>query len=440
MKPNANLVHMPGLCVAAVRTVARRQMPARAAAPKAAQSFAMNAGPVPVDSIVALLCALVAVPSRAGDDPPGPVQACIETWFVARGLAHRRLRGPNDEPLGLYAEVQGRAGPGRWTVLDATLDTAGFGNPAHWTHPPTQPQVDAGWLHGRGSADSKAGAAIFAHLLHEFAQAPKAFAGRIGVLFDLDEHSGRFGGARAFFDQPFDGGAPPRPDGVLIGYPGIDRIVTGGRGFLRARIRVHGVAAHSGASRQRGINAIERAAGLAQALAALPLPPADGRFALPAQLTIVGIQAGDTGFSQVPDLCELRLDIRLTPAFADADARALVSQALRAHDAACPQAPPGTVEWLSGWPAYQVPDAHPLVAALREASGQEFGQPLPTAVVGPSNIGNYLAGLGVPALCGFGVREKHIHATDECVELASIAPVYRTYRGALQRLQAGPAR
>jgi succinyl-diaminopimelate desuccinylase len=55
-------------------------------------------------------------------------------------------------------------------------------------------------------------------------------------------------------------------------------------------------------------------------------------------------------------------------------------------------------------------------------------------VVGPSNIGNYLAGLGVPALCGFGVRGEGVHASDERVDLASIAPVWRIYRGALQRL------
>ena len=55
-------------------------------------------------------------------------------------------------------------------------------------------------------------------------------------------------------------------------------------------------------------------------------------------------------------------------------------------------------------------------------------------MVGPSNLGDDLAGRGVPALCGFGVRGEGIHATDERVDLASIAPVWRIYRGALRRL------
>jgi acetylornithine deacetylase/succinyl-diaminopimelate desuccinylase-like protein len=137
----------------------------------------------------------------------------------------------------------------------------------------------------------------------------------------------------------------------------------------------------------------------------------------------------------VPDRCELRLDLRLTPAFSDSVARTLVSQAVEAADATRGAAAPSRIEWLPGWPPYRVDDGHALVAALRDASRAELGQALPTAVAGPSNIGNYLAALGVPALCGFGVRDEGIHAADERVALDSIAPVYRIYRAALQSLQ-----
>jgi succinyl-diaminopimelate desuccinylase len=392
----------------------------------------------PVASITALLTDLVRTPSRAAEDDLAPVARCITGWFEARALPCHRLQGPQGEPLGLYAEVRGLRRGGPWVVLDATLDTADFGDPARWTHPPTSASVDGGWLHGRGSADSKAGVALFAHLLAEWASADRnGMAGRLGVLFDLDEHSGGFGGARAFFGQALGGEPPPRPDIVVIGYPGDDQIVTGGRGFLRARLQVAGVAAHSGATGERGLNAIDRTVALAQALNALPLPGPDALLGLPPQLTITGIDGGGPGFSQVPDRCELRLDLRLTAAFDDAAARALLTAAVNAADALHPQAAATRIEWIAGWPPYRVPDAHPMVAALQAASRDELGQALPTQVVGPSNIGNYLAGLGVPALCGFGVRGAGIHATDERVALDSIAPVYRIFRGALQRLLTG---
>ena len=53
------------------------------------------------------------------------------------------------------------------------------------------------------------------------------------LLFDVDEHTGRFGGARAYFEGA---DAPDSVDGVMIGYPGPDHVVTGGRGVLRARL------------------------------------------------------------------------------------------------------------------------------------------------------------------------------------------------------------
>ncbi len=80
-----------------------------------------------------------------------------------------------------------------------------------------------------------------------------------------------------------------------------------------------------------------------------------------------------------------------------------------------------------------------MVAALREAGRAELGIDLPTRVAGPSNIGNYLHGLGVPALCGFGLRGENIHAAGERIALDSIGPVYRIYRAALKRCGAAEA-
>jgi acetylornithine deacetylase/succinyl-diaminopimelate desuccinylase-like protein len=136
----------------------------------------------------------------------------------------------------------------------------------------------------------------------------------------------------------------------------------------------------------------------------------------------------------VPDLCELKLDIRLTPAFTDPAAREAVGRAVNEADALCTEAPCTKIAWMDGWPAYRVPASHPLVAAMREACRTQLGSDVPVGIVGPSNIGNYLASLGVPALCGFGVRDVGIHASNERIELASIEPVYRVYRDALRRL------
>jgi acetylornithine deacetylase/succinyl-diaminopimelate desuccinylase-like protein len=71
---------------------------------------------------------------------------------------------------------------------------------------------------------------------------------------------------------------------------------------------------------------------------------------------------------------------------------------------------------------------------MRAACRAQLGADLPVGVIGPSNIGNYLSSLGVPALCGFGVRDEGIHAANERIELATIEPAYQVYRDALRRL------
>src|SRR6266700_2361384 len=180
--------------------------------------------------------------------------ACRRGW-PAHGLAPRRLAGPGGETAALVCEVTGDR-PGPRYVLDACLDTAPFGDEAAWTYPPVSGEIDEGWLHGRGSSDSKTGASIFAHIA---ARLPRTrLAGSLVLLFDIDEHTGRFGGARAYFEGP---GSPGSVDGVMIGYPGLGHVVTGGRGVLRARLAVHGVASHSG-GRAVTQNAITKAAGL----------------------------------------------------------------------------------------------------------------------------------------------------------------------------------
>jgi succinyl-diaminopimelate desuccinylase len=181
----------------------------------------------------------------------------MSAWLGEHGLACRRVAGPGGAPVALMCEVPGGR-PGPRFVLDACLDTAPFGDETAWTYPPASGQIAGGWLHGRGSADSKAGAAIFAHIAAQLRDTPGGFGGSVVLLFDVDEHTGGFGSAKAYFEH-----AGP-VDGVMIGYPGLNHVVTGGQGVVRARVRVHGIAGHSGSTRA-GAGAIAKAAHLIRA-------------------------------------------------------------------------------------------------------------------------------------------------------------------------------
>lgn len=309
------------------------------------------------------------------------------------------------------------------------MDTAPFGDEAAWTFPPTSGQIAGGWLHGRGSFDSKAGAAIFAHVASRLHATADGFDGSVVLLFDVDEHTGGFGGAKAYFED-----AGP-VDGVMIGYPGLDHLVTGGRGVLRARVHVHGVAGHSGSTRT-GAGAITKAAHLIRNLDEAPLPgPPGPQFPLPAKLTVTAISSG-RGYSMVPDLCTVNVDIRLTPALYDPAAVTLLRTVVAVTDAAWPDTPPTDVEVTTRWPPYALPDGSPLRDALLKGATLAGLAPL-AKVAGPSNIGNYLAGLGIPATAGFGVDYEGLHGTDERVRLDSIPAVQAAYHQALLTLLHG---
>jgi succinyl-diaminopimelate desuccinylase len=379
-------------------------------------------------SVVELTRALVRLPSRGGIDPYGPALECMAAWLSEHGLACRRLAGADNAAVALVCGVDGGR-PGPRYVLDACLDTAPFGDEAAWAYPPSSGKIVGGWLHGRGSADSKAGAAIFAHIAARLRDTAGRLSGNVALLFDVDEHTGGFGGAKAYFDGP---GASSQVDGVMIGYPGLQHVVTGGRGVLRARVHVHGVAGHSGSSRT-GASAIAKAAQLIKGLHELPLPgPAGPQFPLPAKLTVTAVSGGD-GYSMVPDLCTFNVDIRLTPALDDPAALAALRTAAADTDAAWLGTPPTRVEVTTQWPPYALPDGSPLASALLKAAAQ-VGLTPTTKIAGPANIGNYLAGLDIPATAGFGVDYQGLHGTNERIRIDSIPAVQATYHKALLTL------
>jgi succinyl-diaminopimelate desuccinylase len=374
------------------------------------------------ESVVALARDLVRIPSRAGADHCDLVLEAMSGWLARHGLRPRRLADASGQTTALVCEVTGQE-PGRRYVLDACLDTAPFGDETAWTYPPLSGRIDSGWLHGRGSSDSKTGASIFAHIAARLARA--SLAGSLTLLFDLDEHTGGFGGARAYFEGP---GAPDHIDGVMIGYPGLAHLVTGGRGVLRAQVKVRGIASHSG-GRQETPNAISKAAQLISALTSAALPAAAGPdFPLPARLTVTEITGG-MGYTAVPDLCTLGIDMRLTPAFDHQAALALLHAQAAGVDAAWPGTPATAVEATTHWPAYRLPDDSPLKTTLI-AAARAAGLPLEAKIAGPSNIGNYLAGLGIPATAGFGVDYQGLHGTDERVRIDTIPAVQAAYHQA----------
>jgi succinyl-diaminopimelate desuccinylase len=91
------------------------------------------------------------------------------------------------------------------------------------------------------------------------------------------------------------------------------------------------------------------------------------------------------------------------------------------------------VEITTRWPAYRLDDDSPLKTALLDAAGRA-GLTTTAKIAGPSNIGNYLAGLGIPATAGFGVDYTGLHGTDERIRIGSIPLAQAVYHQACRTL------
>jgi acetylornithine deacetylase/succinyl-diaminopimelate desuccinylase-like protein len=179
-------------------------------------------------SITDLLARLVRIPSRAGVDPCDKIFAFVADWLRDHDVPCRALLGREGRLVAITGQIGDAAERGVY-VLNATVDTVGFGDLAAWTRDPTGSEIADGWLYGRGSADSKAGMAIFCQLLAVFRS--RSFVPALGFVFDADEHTGHFSGIRSYLEQ-LDG----RIAGMLIGYPGMTgsasaRVASGARSY-----------------------------------------------------------------------------------------------------------------------------------------------------------------------------------------------------------------
>lgn len=381
-----------------------------------------------LDEIVRFTQKLVRIPSQTSLDSLDPIFHVISEWLVTNHLSWEFVRDDSGHSVAILVTVDsGKAGP--TIVLNACADTAPIGRADAWSVPPLSGVVEDGKLYGRGAADSKVAVSIFCHLVRDLYRSGSLDRGRWQVLLDGDEHSGNFGGVKAFIARQ-----PTPMSFVAIGYPGNDAIVIGARGFYRVKVCTFGKEAHSGSSDQTNPqNAIIKMMRLIDHLSTRPLPvELDNDFSFGPRVNVTEIEGG-SGFSQIPGQCEVKVDFRLTPEFNEDHARQLILESLSWIDAEFPTERPSSYEETATWPWYKLDREEVHVQTLRDCAEKNFRKSVELRVCGPSNIGNFLATHGIPATCGFGVTYENLHAANECLEINSILPVYKTYRCAVRK-------
>jgi len=360
---------------------------------------------------------LVRIPSQ---NPPGDCYpACAErirAELTRLGFPSQLVEAPGfgDRPrvnlLAFHGEGE------RTLYFHGHYDVVPAQRPAQFA-----PRLAAGWLHGRGTADMKAGLACMLYAASLLKESAMPLTGRLGLCFVADEETGGRGGSR-YLDEI--GLLGRDAIGMLTPEPTSGVVWNANRGALTLRVTVRGKPAHVGLQHQ-GINAFERmlrAAGALQALKAeverrrtgYRIAPESAAYSI---LMLGGEVAGGTNFNVVPDRCSFTLERRFNPEEELAAEKARLSElfdALRAEGIEL------EVESLQEGNSSGTPDDHPVARTLAESVREVTGAP-PAFEMCPGLLETrWYARQGVPAFAyGPGLLELS-HGPDEAVEVERI--------------------
>lgn len=327
--------------------------------------------------------------------------------FVARWLAQHDIPAELEEVAAGRWNVTARlpgSGGGRTLLLNAHLDTVGFGDmPA-----PTTPVVRAGRMYGRGTYDMKAGLA--ACLLAMRDASDLGLRGSVILTAVADEEHASLGTQDAV--------QRVQADAAIITEPTELRLCVAHKGFTWHEVVTHGVAAH-GSRPDLGVDAIAQMGRVLakisdwqRELEARPSHPLLGHGSVHASLI-----AGGQELSSYPERCTLQLERRTLPEEAS-DAPEQELQHLL-DDLAQDGVFKAEHKTLLTREAFSVaPDAD-IVQVLSQATKQVLGQPAAQIGMPFWMDSALLAGAGIPTVI-FGPSGAGAHAREEWVDLASV--------------------
>ncbi|MCU1440650.1 MAG: carboxypeptidase [Rhodoglobus sp.] len=361
------------------------------------------------DDITHLLAELVAIDTPTGDR--GGLDAALEV--VGRELAGRGFAIQHDSgDDGLPVLIADR-GVGQPFGLVGHLDTV-FG-PGEAARRPFAVEGDRAT--GPGVADMKGGIVTILRCIDflDLLGSPPA----LRIIINGDEERGSAGSRRVLVERLRSARAalvfePGRPGGEFV---------SSRRGTVRFRIRVAGIAAHSGVAPRDGANAVHDLAGRIVRVAALAedLPGCDVN---------VNLIAGGVGINTVPDHAEAEVDVRTSSLADDDRIRRSVEQI--AEEPGVPRTT-CSIEWLaSRRPLERHPRQDALIALFTEA-GADLGFPVSFIGTGGGSDGNLLGAEGITVIDGCGPVGDGYHRVDEFVRVSTILERAAICAAALQR-------
>ncbi|MFA6627675.1 MAG: ArgE/DapE family deacylase [Bacilli bacterium] len=206
----------------------------------------------------------------------------------------------------VYATFKGNP-KGRSLLFNGHVDVMPPGDENKWTVPPFNPTIKDGKIYGRGVADMKSGLMASVMAIKLLQDAGIELPGDVTITSVCDEEGGGNGSMQAIYSGQ-------RADGVVVCEPTSDQLVIAHMGFVFLKVKVEGLAIHSG-KKAEGVSAIRKAMKLIEAMDEVEyhwLLTKRHRY-LPGPSYNVGTIHGGTAGSTVADSCYFETCIHYIP-------------------------------------------------------------------------------------------------------------------------------
>jgi putative selenium metabolism hydrolase len=346
----------------------------------------------------------------------------------ACAVAMRRLRF-DEVRFDSMGNVLGRMGSGpRSLLFDSHLDTVGVGDPSEWKWDPFEGKEEDGVIYGRGACDEKGSTPPMIYAI--------AALKELGLLSDWSIYY--FGN----MEEWCDGIAPNalveheglRPDFVVIGEPTRMNVYRGHRGRIEINVTFKGKSAHAAMPRL-GDNPLYRVARFLEGVEGLGSSLPDDPFLGPGTIAPTRVTTATPSLNAVPAEAQVYLDRRITLGETSQQVLAEV-RSLPEADHATVEIPVYTDPSYTGFvfevdkvfPAWALPERHPLMAAATAGFRAVFGRDPGVGKWEFSTNGTYWMGkANIPAI-GFGPGdERHAHTVLDQVPGSEVVDATRFY-------------
>ena len=306
-------------------------------------------------------------------------------------------------------------------------DVVPTGPEKNWAHPPFDPIIKDGYLHGRGAADMKGSLAAFITACERFVANHPNHRGSIALLITSDEEGPAQDGTVKVVETLE--ARQEKMDYCLVCEPSStekvgDIIKNGRRGSLNGVLTVKGKQGHV-AYPHLASNPVHSAAGALAKLSAEVWDEGNDHFP-PTSFQISNINAGTGAENVIPGELEVIFNFRFSTEQTEQSLKGRVHQIL--DDAGLDY----EIAWrLSGHP-FLTP-AGVLVDAAKAAILETTGYPSTLSTSGGTSDGRFIAPTGAQVL-ELGPLNATIHQVNECVAVKDLDTLSAIYTGILQRI------